>query len=81
MKTTKEMKSAIEEMLRLYEESDRLFLEDEDESDRLYKEGYSIEQELVRTLVKVSHGLIDQKTVRTMVLKMPDRLIEICNKF
>jgi hypothetical protein len=81
MKTPKEMKSAIEEMLRLYEESDRLFLEDEDESDRLYKEGYSIEQELVRTIVKVSHGLIDQKTARTMVLKMPDRLIEICNKF
>jgi hypothetical protein len=81
MKTPKEMKSAIEEMLRLYEESDRLFLEDEDESDRLYKEGYSIEQELIRTIVKVSHGLIDQKTARTMVLKMPDRLIEICNKF
>ena len=81
MTTTSEMKSAIEKMQRLYEESDRLFLEDEAESDRLCSEAHAIEQELVRTIVKVSHGLIEQKTARTMVLKMPDRLIEICNKF
>ena len=81
MKTTQDMKAAIQKMLQLYEESDQLFLEDEAESDRLYSEAHAIEQELVRTIVKVSRGLIDQKTARTMVLKMPDRLVEICDKF
>ena len=81
MKTTKEMKAAVEKMLKLYEESERLEEIDEAASDKAYAEAHAICTELVNTIVKVSRGMIDKKTARTMVLKMPERLIEICEKF
>ena len=83
MKTVKEMKAALEKMNRLYEESDRLFLEDEDASDRLYKEGFDIQTEIANTLVKISRGLIDKATANTMVFKKEyqARLLAICEKF
>lgn len=81
MKTTKEMKAAVEKMLKLYEESERLEEIDEAASDKAYADAHAICTELVNTIVKVSRGMIDKKTARTMVLKMPERLIEICEKF
>lgn len=81
MKTTKEMKTAVEKMLKLYEESEQLEGIDEAASDKAYAEAHAICTELVAAIVNVSHGMIDQATARTMVLKMPNRLIEICEKF
>ena len=81
MKTTSEMKAAVQEMLRLYEESERLMDTDEAASDRAYEEAHAISEKLISTLVRISRGLIDRKTARTMVLGTPDRLIAICEKF
>ena len=83
MKTVREMKSALDKMNRLYEESDRLFLDDEDASDRLYQEGFAIQAEIADTLVKISFGCIDKKTANTMVFKKEyqARLLEILEKF
>ena len=81
MKTTREMKVAIETMLALYEESERLFDTDEAASDRAYEEASALCVTLTDTIVNVSRGLIDRKTARTMVLGMPERLIALCEKF
>lgn len=81
MKTTREMKAAIEKMLRLYDESERLFDTDEAASDRAYEAASALCATLTDTIVKVSRGLIDRKTARTMVLGKPDRLIALCERF
>ena len=81
MKTTKEMKAAVEKMLKLYEESERLEEIDEAASDKAYAEAHAICTELIDTIVKVSRGMIDKATARVMVLKMPERLIAICEMF
>lgn len=81
MKTTHEMKAAIEKMVRLYDECDRLMFTDEEASDKAYFEASAICAELTETIVKVTHGMIDKLTARTMVLKSPEKLIAICNKF
>ena len=73
MKTTAQMKAAIEKMIALYDESERLFDTDEAASALCVK--------LTDTIVKVSRGLIDRKTARAMVLGKPDHLIAICEKF
>ena len=81
MKTTKEMKAAIEKMMRLYDESDRLFDTNEEASARAYNEAHRICEDLINTIMKVSRGMIDRKTARTMVLGTPEKLIAICEKF
>lgn len=81
MKTTKEMKAAIEKMMRLYEESDNLFDTNEEASDRAYNEAHTICEELINTIVKISRGMIDRKIARTMVLGNPEKLIALCEKF
>lgn len=78
MKTTTEMKAAVEKMLKLYEESERLEEIDEAASDKAYAEAHAICTELIDTIVKISRGMIDKKTARYIVLGMPERLIEIC---
>jgi hypothetical protein len=82
MKTTKEMKAAIEKMLKLYEESERL--EEIDEAaaaDRAYEQAHALCMEITETIVKVTRGMIDKATARVMVLKTPEKLIAICEKF
>lgn len=81
MKTTAQMKAAIEKMLYLYDESERLFDTDEAASDKAYEAASALCVKLTDTIVKVSRGLIDRKTARAMVLGKPDRLIAICEKF
>ena len=81
MKTTRQMKAAIEKMLRLYDESERLFDTDEAASDKAYEAASAICVELTDTIVKVTHGMIDRVTARAMVLGKPERLIAICEKF
>ena len=81
MKTTREMKAAIEKMIALYDESERLFDTDETASDKAYEAASALCVKLTDTIVKVSRGLIDRKTARAMVLGKPDRLIAICEKF
>ena len=81
MKTTREMKAAIEKMLHLYDESERLFDTDEAASDKAYEAASALCVKLTDTIVKVSRGLIDHKTARAMVLGKPEKLIAICEKF
>ena len=81
MKTTRQMKAAIEKMLRLYDESERLFDTDEAASDKAYEAASAICVELTDTIVKVTHGMIDRVTARAMVLGKPEKLIAICEKF
>lgn len=81
MKTTREMKAAIEKMNTLFDECDRLMFTDEAASDKAYFEACAISAELTNTIVKVSKGLIDKATAGLMVRKYPDRLIAICEKF
>lgn len=81
MKTTAQMKAAIEKMIALYDESERLFDTDEAASDKAYEAASALCVKLTDTIVKVSRGLIDRKTARAMVLGKPDRLIAICEKF
>ena len=81
MKTTKEMKKALEKMLKLYEESERLEEIDEAASDRAYEEAHAICTELVNTIVKATRGMIDKATARRMVLSQPEKLIAICERF
>jgi esterase/lipase len=81
MKTTKEMKKAIENMLKLYEESERLEEIDEAASDKAYEEAHALCMEITETIVKVTRGMIDKATARVMVLKTPEKLIAICEKF
>ena len=81
MKTTTQMKAAIEKMIALYDESERLFDTDEAASDKAYEAASALCVKLTDTIVKVSKGLIDRKTARAMVLGKPDRLIAICEKF
>ena len=81
MKTTAQMKAAIEKMIALYDESERLFDTDEAASDKAYEAASDLCVKLTDTIVKVSRGLIDRKTARAMVLGKPDRLIAICEKF
>ena len=81
MKTTAQMKAAIEKMIYLYDESERLFDTDEAASDKAYEAASALCVKLTDTIVKVSRGLIDRKTARAMVLGKPDRLIAICEKF
>ena len=81
MKTTTQMKAAIEKMIALYDESERLFDTDESASDKAYEAASALCVKLTDTIVKVSKGLIDRKTARAMVLGKPDRLIAICEKF
>ena len=81
MKTTAQMKAAIEKMIALYDESERLFDTDEAASDKAYEAASALCVKLTDTIVKVTHGMIDRKTARTMVLAKPDRLIAICEKF
>lgn len=81
MKTTAQMKAAIEKMIALYDESERLFDTDEAASDKAYEAASALCMKLTDTIVSVSKGLIDRKTARAMVLGKPDRLIAICEKF
>ena len=81
MKTTKEMKAAIEKMLKLYEESERLEEIDEAAADRAYEQAHALCVEITETIVKVTRGMIDKATARVMVLKTPEKLIAICEKF
>ena len=81
MKTTAQMKAAIEKMIALYDESERLMDTDEAASDKAYEAASALCVKLTDTIVKVSRGLIDRKTARAMVLGKPDRLIAICEKF
>jgi esterase/lipase len=81
MKTTKEMKAAIEKMLKLYEESERLEEIDEAAADRAYEQAHALCMEITETIVKVTRGMIDKATARVMVLKTPEKLIAICEKF
>ena len=81
MKTTKEMKTAIEKMLTLYEESERLEEIDEAAADRAYEQAHALCVEITETIVKVTRGMIDKATARVMVLKTPEKLIAICEKF
>ena len=83
MKTVRELKAALEKMNRLYEESDRLFLIDEDASDKLYSDAYAVQTEIADTLVKVTSGIIDRKTAHTMIFRKEyqARLLAICEKF
>ena len=81
MKTTREMKKAIEQMLKLYEESERLEEIDEAASDRAYEKASAICKEVTDTIVKVTGGKIDRRTARTMVLGHTDKLIALCEKF
>ena len=81
MKTTAEMKAAIEKMLHLYEECERLEEIDEAASDKAYEAASTLCAKLTDTIVKVTHGMIDRRTARAMVLGKPDRLIAICEKF
>ena len=81
MKTTTQMKAAIEKMITLYDESERLFDTDEAASDKAYEAASALCVKLTDTIVKVSKGLIDRKTARAMVLGKPERLIAICEKF
>ena len=81
MKTTRQMKEAIKKMLALYEKSEALFDTGEAASDAAYEAASALCKELTDTIVKVTHGMIDRKTARTMVLAKPDRLIAICEKF
>lgn len=81
MKTTAQMKAAIEKMIALYDESERLFDTDEAASDKAYEAASALCVKLTDTIVKVSKGLIDRKTARAMVLGKPERLIAICEKF
>lgn len=81
MKTTKEMKAAVEKMLKLYEESERLEEIDEAASDKAYEEAHALCVEITETIVKVTRGMIDKATARTMVLRTPEKLIAICEKF
>ena len=81
MKTTKEMKAAIEKMLKLYEESERLEEIDEAASDKAYEEAHALCVKITETIVKVTRGMIDKATARTMVLRTPEKLIAICEKF
>ena len=80
-RTTAQMKSAIEKMVRLYDDSERLFDVDEDASDRAYNEASAICADLTTAIVRASHGMINRITARAMVLGKPDRLIAICEKF
>ena len=81
MKTTREMKEAIEKMNSLFEKSERLMFDDEAASDKAYEEGYAIMTELMETIMKVSKGLIDKPTAHLMVAKHSDKLIALCDKF
>ena len=81
MRTTKDMKAAIEKMQQLYDESDRLFDTDEDASDKAYEAAWKIADELTETIVRISKGMINKRTAAKMVHNMPDRLIAICDKF
>lgn len=81
MKTTREMKAAIEKMLHLYDESERLFDTDEAASDKAYEAASALCVKLTDTIVKVTKGMIDRKTARAMVLGKPDKLIALCEKF
>lgn len=81
MKTTAEMKSAVQRMLDLYDESDRLFDSDEAASDRAYEEASAICEELSSTIVRVTRGLISMKGARAIVLGKPEKLIAICEKY
>ena len=80
MKTTREMKAAIEKMLHLYDESERLFDTDEAASDKAYEAASALCVKLTDTIVKVTKGMIDRKTARAMVLGKPDKLIALCEK-
>jgi esterase/lipase len=81
MKTTKEMNAAIEKMLKLYEESERLEEIDEAAADRSYEQAHALCVEITENIVKVTRGMIDKATARTMVLRAPEKLIAICEKF
>lgn len=81
MKTTREMKAAIEKMLHLYDESERLFDTDEAASDKAYEAASALCVKLTDTIVKVTKGMIDRKTARAMVLGKPEKLIALCEKF
>lgn len=81
MKTTKEMKAAVEKMLKLYEESERLEEIDEAAADRAYEQAHALCVEITETIVTVTRGMIDKATARVMVLKTPEKLIAICEKF
>lgn len=81
MKTTAQMKAAIEKMISLYDESERLFDTDEAASDKAYEAASALCVELTDTIVKITKGMIDRKTARAMVLGKSDRLIAICERF
>lgn len=81
MKTTREMKKAIEKMLKLYEETERLEDIDEEASDRAYEQASAICKELTDTIVDVTNGMIDRRTARAMVLGKPEKLIALCEKY
>ena len=81
MKTTREMKEAIEKMNSLFEKSERLMFDDEAASDKAYEEGYAIMNKLMDTIVKISKGMIDRQTANLMVAKHSDKLIALCDKF
>lgn len=81
MKTTAEMKAAIQKMLKLYEESERLEDIDEAASDRAYEEAHALCEEITGAIIKATRGMIDKATARIMVLKTPESLIAICDKF
>ena len=81
MKTTRQMKTAIKKMLKLYEDAERLENTDETASDKAYEAAHAICMELTDTIVKATRGLIDRPTARAMVLGKPEKLIAICEKF
>lgn len=81
MKTMREMKKAIEQMLKLYKETERLEEIDEAASDRAYEKASALCKDLTDTIVNVTGGQIDRRTARTMVLGHPEKLIALCNRF
>ena len=81
MKTTREMKAAIEKMNALFDECERLMFTDEEASDKAYFEACAISTELINTIVEVSKGMIDKATAGLMVRKHSDKLIALCDRF
>ena len=81
LRTTKQMNAVLKKMQDLYEASERLFDIDEKASDEAYNRASAMCDNLVDTIINVTHGMIDKRTARTMVLGKTDKLIALCERF